>query len=58
MSGETWTEVSAVADGWTNLEDTNNGYVAANYVAVRYVMGSSGVTWSDSSTAATTWSDV
>ena len=58
MSGETWTEVSAVADGWTNLEDTNNGYVVASYVAVRYVMGSSGVTWSDSSTAATTWTDV
>ena len=55
MSGETWTEVSSVSENWTDVEDSLNGYVVAEYVVSRYVSGTSGVVWTSTDDAETVW---
>lgn len=58
MSGETWSDIAAESDAWIEVADGLNGYVAPAYMVARYVSGTSGVTWSDSSDATTTWTAV
>ena len=58
MTTETWAAVSMTEEEWTDLEDTLNGYFAPGYARARYVFGSSGVAWVDTSDVVTSWSAV
>lgn len=58
MTTETWTEVSANSETWTDVRDGANGYVEALYVLPVYVFGTAGNTWSESEGESNTWTPV
>lgn len=58
MTTETWTNVGADSQTWTDVRDGANGYVEALYVLPVYVFGTSGASWDEVADESTVWTPV